>query len=188
MSDVKVRHALRREIREIEEIGIAAYADFRAEVPAVILDAYFADLRNLANHWDQATVLVADANGRIGGSVMFYADASAEGLGLPSDWASFRKLAVAPEMRGQGLGRKLVKQCVRMGSDNGAAAIGIHTTSFMTAARRIYSDVGFHRCPMFDMKVADLLPVDVDADNFDIIAYKFDLNPTAEAVATAKVG
>jgi GNAT superfamily N-acetyltransferase len=176
MSDVVVRRALRREIEEIEQIGIAAYEDFRKEVPAAILDAYFADLLNLTDQWDQAEVIVAEIDGRLGGSVMFYADASTEGLGLPNQWAGFRKLAVAPQMRGQGLGRKLVEHCVRMGRKNGAAALGIHTTDFMTAARRIYSELGFSRCRSLDRKVTDLLNIDVDAEDFTIIAYKLDLD------------
>jgi GNAT superfamily N-acetyltransferase len=176
MSDVVVRHASRRESEEIGRIGIAAYEGFRGEVPAVILDAYFADLLNLADQWDQAEAIVAEIDGRLGGSVMFYADASTEGLGLPNQWAGFRKLAVAPGMRGRGIGRKLVEYCIAMGRENGAAALGIHTTNFMTAARRIYSDLGFCRCPSFDRKVSDLLNIEVDAEDFDIIAYKLDLD------------
>jgi GNAT superfamily N-acetyltransferase len=176
MSDVVVRCALRREIEEIEQIGVAAYAEFRSEVPAAILEAYFADLRDLSNQWDQAQAIVAEIDGRIAGSVMFYADASTEGLGLPSQWAGFRKLAVAPRMRAQGLGRKLVEHCVGLARKCGATAVGIHTTSFMTAARRIYSDLGFRRCPSFDRKVTDLLNMDFDDKAFDIIAYKLELD------------
>jgi predicted N-acetyltransferase YhbS len=109
MDDVVVRRALRREIEEIQRIGIEAYSDFRNEVPAGILNAYFADLCNLREQWDQAEMIVAEINNRLGGSVMFYPDASTEGLGLPNQWAGFRKLAVAPRMRGQRLGRNLVE-------------------------------------------------------------------------------
>ena len=49
-------------------------------------------------------MLVAEVAGRLAGSVLFYADASTEGLGLPPGWVGFRKLAVDPRMRGHGLG------------------------------------------------------------------------------------
>ncbi|MGV2129531.1 GNAT family N-acetyltransferase [Agrobacterium vitis] len=174
MSKIVVRRALRRELTDIEQISIMAYEDFRKDVSPAILSAYFADLHNLKDQWDRAEAIVAEIDGELGGSVMFYADASTEGLGLPSDWAGFRKLAVAPRFRGEGVGHKLVEHCVRTGRDNGAATLGIHTTSFMTTARRIYNDFGFYRCPSLDRKVSDILNIDGDAEDFDIIAYKLE--------------
>jgi predicted N-acetyltransferase YhbS len=100
-----IRPATKHEIPEIESEGVAAYTQYRDEVPAAIFDAYVEDLRHLAEHWDEAAVLVAEVDGRIAGNVLFYANASTEGLGLPEGWAKFRKLAVRPEMRGRLLGR-----------------------------------------------------------------------------------
>ncbi|NSY14876.1 GNAT family N-acetyltransferase [Agrobacterium vitis] len=175
MNDIVVRRALRRELGNIEQIGIMAYEEFRTDVSPAVLNAYFADLRNLNYQWDHAEVLVAEIDGELGGSVMYYADASTEGLGLPSDWAGFRKLAVAPRMRGKGIGHKLVEHCVGVARENSAFTIGIHTTSFMTSARRIYSKFGFKRCPSFDRKVSDILNIDRNADDFDIIACRLEL-------------
>lgn len=176
MINIEIRSALKREIQEIEAITMAAYMGYRANLPPIVVDAYFADLRKLANYWDEAEVLVADIGGRIGGSVLFYADASTEGLGLPNDWAGFRKLAVAPKLHGQGIGSKLVTHCLNMGRHVGANAVGIHTTNFMTAARRVYSDLDFRRCPEFDVKAADVLPVSYDEGDLDVIAYKHELS------------
>ena len=174
MTDLRIRPALRHEISEIEEIGVAAYAVYRSETPAAIFDAYMADLRNLAAYWGEAEVLVAELGGRVGGSVMFYPDASTEGLGLPKEWAGFRKLAVKPQLQGEGLGRRLIDHCIRLAQARGAAAIGIHTGYFMTAARHIYEQLGFKRCPEFDLRAADIFGND-EIGQLDVIAYRFDL-------------
>lgn len=104
MSGIVVRRALKRETSEVEQIVITAYQDFRNKVPTEILDAYFADLRNLREQWDEAEVIVAETARRLVGSIMFYADASTEGSGPPGQWVGFRKLAVVPGKRGQGIG------------------------------------------------------------------------------------
>src|SRR5688572_22926109 len=113
-TDVQIRRARKGEIPEIEDVCVAAYAAYRSIVPAPIFDTYLADLRNLAAHWDEAEVFVAELGGRVAGSVLFYPDASTEGLGLPKEWAGFRKLAVRPELSGKSLGRALTEHCIRM--------------------------------------------------------------------------
>src|SRR3712207_3815033 len=104
LNEISIRPAHGHEVRDIEELNVAAYAQYRDVVPAAIFAAYVADLRNLADQADDAELLVCEIGGRIAGSVMFYADASLEGLGLPREWAGFRKLAVHPECRGHGVG------------------------------------------------------------------------------------
>jgi GNAT superfamily N-acetyltransferase len=174
-----VRRAAAHEIPEIEAVAVAAYAEYRAEVPAPVFDAYLEDLRCLADHWRDAEVLVAEVDGRIAGSVLFYPDAGSEGLGLPSGWAGFRKLAVLPEMRGRGLGRALTEACIAAARRCRAPTVGIHTTPFMPAARRMYEAIGFRRCPEFDIGTADMGLGDADRAP-DILAYRLDLNGEAQ--------
>jgi predicted N-acetyltransferase YhbS len=174
MRTATIRPATEHEIPEIEAVAVAAYAQYRAEVPRPVFDAYLEDLRRVAEHWREAEVLVAEVDGRIAGSVLYYADASTEGLGLPQSWSGFRKLAVHPEMRGRGLGRALTEACIAVARRCGVPAIGIHTTSFMQAARRLYEQVGFERCPEFDISAADMGLGD-GAEGVRIIAYRLDL-------------
>jgi hypothetical protein len=94
-----IRRATRQEIPEIEGIVLAAFEQFRDQAPPVMFEAYLEKSRNVAAHWDDAEVLVAEALGQIAGTVTFYADASAQGVGLPGDWAGFRTLAVQPDAR-----------------------------------------------------------------------------------------
>lgn len=174
-SGLPIRQATRRDIPAIEDVCVAAYAEYRDEVPAAVSDAYFEDLRQLAAHWNKAAVLVAEPDGRIAGSVLFYADASREDLGLPETWAGFGKLAVRPDMRGRGIGRALVENCVHRARGIGSATIGLHTASFMTAARGIYERMGFRRCPQYDSTASEMLGVDAGASEVEIIAYRLNL-------------
>jgi len=172
--DLTIRRAARHEISAIEAVGVAAYTEFSRQVPPPIFSAYIDDLRQLQSHWDEAEVMVAEVGGIIAGSVLFYADASTEGLGLPKGWTGFRKLAVRPDMRGRSLGRSLVNSCVERSRQLEAPAVGIHTVSFMTAACTIYEQIGFHRCPEYDLTAADMLAVDT-MDEIKVLTYRLDL-------------
>jgi GNAT superfamily N-acetyltransferase len=169
----RIRPAAKHEIAEIVALSVAAYGEYRSEMPAAVLEAYLADLSSLADHWHEAEVWVAQANGRIAGSVHFYADASAQGLGLPQGWSGFRKLVVHPDMRGRGLGRALTQACLGAARRAGARTIGIHTVSFMRAACHIYQQFGFYRCPEFDITTSDLGLGGAGA--LRVIAYRLDL-------------
>jgi predicted N-acetyltransferase YhbS len=170
-----IRPALKRESPEVASVIEAAFAQYQSEVPPRIFEAYLADLRHLDDHWAESEMLVAERGGRIVGTVAFYGDASTEGLGLPKEWAGFRRLAVHPAVRGHGIGQALTRACIDAARKRGAPALGIHTSSFMQAACRIYEDVGFLRCPEYDLRAVDILGLDEDAGEVAVIAYKLEM-------------
>jgi predicted N-acetyltransferase YhbS len=99
----------------------------RAAAPLSVFEGYIADLRRLSDHWHEAEVLFADAGGRIGGSVLLYADASTEDVGLTQSWSGFGKLAVHPQMRSRGLGRGLTQASIDSARRHRAPTVSIHT-------------------------------------------------------------
>ena len=171
-AEARIRHAAPDEISEVEAVCVAAFSEYRSEMPLPIFEDYIDDLHRLSDHWHEAQVLVAEVGGHIAGSVLFYADASTEGLGFPQGWSGFRRLAVHPRKRGRGLGRSLTQACIDSAHRQHAPTIGIHTVSFMRAARRIYEQMGFRRCAEFDLSAPDIGLGDAD---LSIIAYRLDI-------------
>jgi DNA-binding MarR family transcriptional regulator/GNAT superfamily N-acetyltransferase len=80
---------------------------------------------------------IADIDGAQVGSVFLVRDTD--------DVAKLRLLLVDPAGRGQGLGQRLVAECVAFAKACGYRKITLWTQSILVAARRIYQDAGFVR-------------------------------------------
>ncbi len=180
----KIRRAQKSEISQIEDLSIEAFSEYREYVPALIYEAYYQDLRNLGKYWDEADVLVAEESGEIAGSVQFYSDASTEGLGLPSQWAGFRKLVVPPSKRGRGIGKMLIEACIATASNNRVSTVGIHTAPFMTAARHLYEAMAFKRAPEYDLLASAVFGTASSAGDVSAIAYQLDISGLSQKTLT----
>jgi ribosomal protein S18 acetylase RimI-like enzyme len=58
------------------------------------------------------------------------------------------KLAVAPTAQGMGLGRQLIKACLRYASESGVRRVVLLSNSRLRAALRLYEELGFQHRPM----------------------------------------
>lgn len=104
----------------------------------------------------------------------FYPDAGGEGLGWPSGWAGLRALGVDPAMRGLGIGRRLMGECLDRARALGAPVLCLHTAAFMTAAVTIYERMGFERAPEYDFDPRDVDESDL-SEPVTVIGYRIDL-------------
>ena len=98
--------------------------------------------------------IVAEREGQLIGSVMLYARSADayEGAVAEAHWPEVRLLAVAPEVRGAGVGAALLRECIRRARSSGAREIGLHTSRSMEAAIRMYERFGFVRHPDHDFQ------------------------------------
>ena len=105
----------------------------------MLWDNYFGVLADVAGRAGFATVLVAVAGGRIVGTATVELDRTIDGTGgLQPGQANVRLLAVDPQARGRGVGRRLVEACVQVARRAGKEIVTLHTTEQMVAAQGIY--------------------------------------------------
>jgi GNAT superfamily N-acetyltransferase len=129
-----------------------AYAEYaRVMEPSAWAALDAAVESSLADDTD-VTRIVAERDGTIVGSAALYApDAAAYGnLASAAPWPEVRLVAVSPSARGRGVARALVEECARRARQNGAIALGLHTSRSMRAAKRLYEQLGFVRDPEHD--------------------------------------
>lgn len=147
---IDLRGARSGELDDVAELLVESYAEFSDLFPSALWTAYRRELAAVRSRLDVAELIVAVREGECVGTVSLYPDAAADGHGWPEGLSSLRLLAVRPAMRGRGVGRRLVEECLVRARRRGAAALGLHTAPFMRAANRLYETMGFVRAPQLD--------------------------------------
>ncbi len=144
---VEVRPARPDELGAVGRLTVEAYAadgyfDHEDEYAQVLLDA--------ARRAEEATLLVAVADGELAGTVTEcppgspYRELASDGEG------EFRMLAVAPHARRRGLARRLVQACIDDSRAQGHRRLVLCSEAGMSGAHRLYTSMGFVRVPELD--------------------------------------
>ena len=169
-----VRDAQPSDHPAMHDVLLAAYREYAAALPPAVFDGYLADILDLDGRARTGRLLVAEHDHRVVGTVTWYDDAAAEGIGWPTGWAGVRALGVDPAVRGRGVGRTLMRDCLERARAAGAAVLCLHTAEFMTAAVAMYLAMGFRRVPAFDFDAARFLRLD-GVPPVRVIAFRLDL-------------
>jgi ribosomal protein S18 acetylase RimI-like enzyme len=171
---VIVRDARPAELTEIGDLRVTAY-----EAGGFLSDAshYGETLRTLGND-ATGQILVAVGNDGEGGkrhrikthgilgTVMLQLPPHAGHVVRGPDEAEIRALAVAPEARGRGVGRALLRAVADRARACGVRHLLLSTQTTMLAAQHLYTEAGFRRLPERDW---DPVP------GFTLLAYGVEL-------------
>jgi ribosomal protein S18 acetylase RimI-like enzyme len=162
-------------VRDAEPAEFAAIGDLR--VAAYQRDGFLSDasnygetLRTLGTD-GTGLILTAVADGQLLGTIMLQLPPHAGQVVRGPDEAEVRALAVAPEARGRGVGRVLLRVVAERAARSGVRHLVLSTQSSMDAARHLYTSAGFSRLPDRDWS-----PV----PGFTLLAYGLPLAPGGE--------
>ena len=147
-----IRDALPSEYTIIQELRLQAYEEHASKIPEghwnVLKQQIVTDDQN-----SEIDIMVAEIDGEIVGSVVLF-PANVQGYqGLVADeleYPELRKLAVSSKVRGKGIAKALVNECIKRSKEKGYKAMGLHTSDFMETAVNLYEQMGFVRVPEND--------------------------------------
>jgi ribosomal protein S18 acetylase RimI-like enzyme len=140
---VLVRPYLDADREAVNAVARAAFAQYSHDYSD--WQSFIEGIGKMADLADNADLLVAEQDGIIVGAVAHVGPGRPRVAFFPIDWSVIRMLVVDPARRGQGAGRALVAECLRLAGEAGAPAVGLHTSPIMASALRMYEALGFVR-------------------------------------------
>ncbi len=162
MDGLRIRDARSSDRGAIEAVTLAAYEQYAALMPA-LWDPYRQNIVATLAAAQPDAQIVAEEEGRLVGSVLLYPAgtviARPGGGSITLASPEVRLLAVAPAVRGQGVGVTLMHECIRRARLSGASSLTLHTTEIMEAAMRLYERLGFRRAPELDFQPAPSITI-----------------------------
>ncbi|MDX1941792.1 MAG: GNAT family N-acetyltransferase [Saprospiraceae bacterium] len=160
-----VRNAKLSEFEAIGKLMVQVYSQLEGFPSAEEQPNYYnmlANIGDLTNKPATELLVAVDSNNVIAGGVVYFSDMQYYGSGgtatKEQNAAGFRLLAVDPSIRGQGIGKLLVNECIRKAKEKKLSQIIIHTTMAMQNAWKMYENIGFRRSEDLDF-IQETLPV-----------------------------
>ena len=175
---IPIRPARAHELREIAALFAPALEPYRGSGSDWILDAYLAELVDV----DPSAVRRGPGARRrtrrtqVVGTIAC-SRRSPRGLERPPGWlGGISALAVAPRMRGAGIGKALVQHCIERTRNLGAETLRDPHDLALNRRRELSRRLGFLRLSRFDLRAADIYPSE-HADEMVGLAFRLDVEP-----------
>ena len=155
----KVREANSNEFSELGSLMVEVYSQLEGFPSPKEIPDYYDNLQNVGeltkNPKTKLFVAVSE-QGIIDGGLVYVGNMRYYGAGgeatLSQNAGAFRLLAVNPEIRGKGLGKRLIKACFQQARSEGFEYLVIHSTKYMMTAWKMYERMGFVRFPEIDFE------------------------------------
>lgn len=140
---MRLRDFERPDTQRINELAVIAFEQFE--------DAYtdwpvFRSKISMMSGLDgTGEIIVAERGAEIVGAVAYIGPGKEKASFFRAEWPVMRMLVVAPEARGQGVGRALAEECLARARRDGADCFALHTSELMHVALPMYQRMGFRR-------------------------------------------
>lgn len=153
MSTLQVRVAEPRDDAAIGELLVDSFVTAYAQkLPSIVTrEERKRDLRDVASRRTQGTVLVAELEGQIVGTVTLYPPGAAKSEAWLPNAADLRQLAVSPAHFGKGHSAALMDEAERLAWSWGVDAVCLHVRRGVEGVARLYRRRGYLREPGGDL-------------------------------------
>ena len=159
---VLIREARPEDDAAIGELLVEAFvAQYAKKLPEVVYtEERKRTLRDVANKRAVASVLAAEVDGEVVGTVALFPPGAPDSQAWTPNTADLRHLATAVRYHGTGLARPLLDAVEALARQWGVDAIGLHVRRGVVGVARMYMGRGYVRAPEGDL---DLPTVSLEA-------------------------
>lgn len=159
---IHIRNAKPEEYKSIGQLMVEVYSNLEGFPSPEAQPKYYELLRNVGEFIRNPTtelIIAVDEQDYLLGTVVYFAEMQHYGSGgsatQEKEAGAFRLLAVSPNARGLGIGKRLTMECIERTKNKGLKQVIIHSTKAMMTAWNMYEKIGFKRAEELDFMQQD---------------------------------
>lgn len=155
--DLCVRDARPDEWEKAVGLTIEAYRQYEPGFGPAFWEQYISNIKAQWKRTEDTWRLVAEQEESLVGAALLYPPQEGlyEKLSETIPYPEIRLLGVDPSARSKGIATSLIAECARRAERDGFGYLGLHTSSRMPDAVRLYLKLGFEREPRYDFFAVD---------------------------------
>lgn len=138
---VSIRNFIQPDKLAVDQVVREAWTELASAMPQ--WDELAPRLGALTANAAHSEILVAELDGDIVGAVGYVGPYQPKPDFFAPEWPMVRFMSVVPKVRGRGVGRALLEECIRRAVRDNSTLIALHTTPVMEAAQYLYRNAGF---------------------------------------------